>query len=1453
VSAPSVGPYELLGELGRGGAGRVYRARHVPTGAIRAVKVLESVPDLETLDRFRREAQSLARLSGAGVVPVHETGVSGNRLFLAMDLMSGGSLRAVLAARGRLPWVEAASIVAKLARTLDRCHELGLIHRDVKPDNVLLDDSGEPRLADFGCVRDLAAASLTVSGTTIGTTLYMAPEQLEGRAVGPPADIFALGAVLYELVTGAHPHTGRTAHEVAINIARGNRTPASHAAGSPPALDRVIARALAPVPASRYASGGDLATALEALLTSERPEAAPRARRRSLLAAALVGGAALAGGSFFFFQGRSGTDAYRVVSVARARERLLEAADLPEEEVAALASFTATVAGSERDALDRAFAAGMKKRWVAAERTGDSARALAALERAGRLDPTTAQTHAILLALSGDLEGALAAAPDADARNAIRARTALARGDASLARSVLADPGAGEPAARALASELARFLGRTSRRLETKTPWDDVDLARTAITRGRPWEAGRVETRAQKEMAGAELALALEKARLALARLDPASAAADLAIAFGLPRSGEAIFVQAEALALAADVAAADGAAATRSFPASLVTPEQILAHASRLALVWPPVVRAHERQHDRELAAAGSAPSGKPLAASVAAERSLSFSGELGLPGLVVAAALETVVCADRAGSVEAATTALAAAVLARALAPQSALAAVLEVRAALQAHDLRRAEGASSWASRLLPGDPETALAAARVALARVEVGLDARLESAIAGKPAPVEDLAPLADGAVKAAERAVSTARGASRALETAASLALGRAHAARILSRPPPVDPREALAPVRAALAPLLEGVPIAELAAASRDLTAALSRLDGQAIEAATARVDELVVLTNRTDAERTLTVLDAMSVLGEAEGAAEPGARGDAEEAFLLLDLDGAARAKRWTDRKEVRTHAQANAVVKGHLLSNDEAEMVIRLAPDMSLTLWDAARRRREDPAGDWTPITVTSTDVIIDILRDVARAPSDQNSSVRNAVYVPADLRAILDVAPRDLPEETIAAIARRASSSPGEPSLLVLRSGFARGAFGEADLDRAALACPDSWQVHVLAADAEERTRDFRLRHAIEAFRVGYAPLPAEHWETLSDDPSWRELCLALAFPGEETENKTALARAAMQAGLARAKALAAAARSSPTRGLPFARLVLSLVLALQEPPEARVAACRAVLELSPGDAVARTALDSVERSSPRDCARTNLDLEASRHPLADDGAVRRARSETTSPGRVSHRALADTHSMQLTPSRELDRVARTDPALRSELARRPWLGVARHATLRPVTLARHHEALVSAIDRPEPVVDIFLREVLRARSLGATAVANNVRGSLEGFTPDVRLAALEPVRRSLRLLALLVDLWDDVRDAGATTAAQAYTLDLLHELDVPLEARGPLVRSFAVTGDAEGVRALLRPFKRRKAELTDPERAALAAILADPALVALAARDRDLAELVGAVK
>jgi formylglycine-generating enzyme required for sulfatase activity len=273
-----VGAYELTAELGQGAMGAVYRAVHVPTGAVRAVKLLKSAAPSQ-IERFKREAGALARLGGQGVVAIHDSGVASGTLWFAMDLMPGGSLRARLDRGGPMPWRDAVSLVITLARSLGRCHELGLVHRDLKPDNVLFDEHGAARIADFGCVRDESSDKLTKTGALVGTPTYMAPEQLSGETAGARADVFALGTILHECLTG-EVRQGDTI----LAIADAKLPAASSACACPASLDRVLARALQ-LESSRRPDAAELASELEAVLDGK----ARGSTRRSVVLVALVG------------------------------------------------------------------------------------------------------------------------------------------------------------------------------------------------------------------------------------------------------------------------------------------------------------------------------------------------------------------------------------------------------------------------------------------------------------------------------------------------------------------------------------------------------------------------------------------------------------------------------------------------------------------------------------------------------------------------------------------------------------------------------------------------------------------------------------------------------------------------------------------------------------------------------------------------------------------------------------------------------------------------------------------------------------------------------------------------------------------------------------------------------------------------------------------------------------
>src|SRR5262249_36615396 len=211
------GDYELLQVIGRGGQGVVYRARQKSLNRIVALKVigLGHWATEAHLKRFRREAEAAASLDHSGIVPIYEVGERDGSCYFSMKLVEGGQLDE-LVKREPMAIRQAVELIAKVARTVDYAHERGILHRDIKPGNILLDQKGEPHLTDFGLARLIETES-TVTRTmeVLGTPSYMAPEQAVGNnaAITGATDVYGLGAVLYQLLTGHPPFAGGTTYE----------------------------------------------------------------------------------------------------------------------------------------------------------------------------------------------------------------------------------------------------------------------------------------------------------------------------------------------------------------------------------------------------------------------------------------------------------------------------------------------------------------------------------------------------------------------------------------------------------------------------------------------------------------------------------------------------------------------------------------------------------------------------------------------------------------------------------------------------------------------------------------------------------------------------------------------------------------------------------------------------------------------------------------------------------------------------------------------------------------------------------------------------------------------------------------------------------------------------------------------------------------------------------------
>ena len=285
----TLGDYELLQLLGNGGMGSVWLARSAGLGREVALKVLHPPQAPDDVPRFRAEARALARLRHPHILPVYEVGEDQGRWFMALELVRGGSLADRLQAHGPLEPRQAVRIAACMAGALHRAHELGLLHRDVKPENVLLAPGGRPLLGDFGLVKDLRAPgpSPTRSGEVMGTPAYMSPEQARGQPLDRRCDVYGLGATLYELLTGRRPFTGSPVDILAALLREPPTRPSALRPDLDPGLEELVLRCLAKPREDRPASAAQLQRELERWLAGEAPDR--RGARRVALRRARLG------------------------------------------------------------------------------------------------------------------------------------------------------------------------------------------------------------------------------------------------------------------------------------------------------------------------------------------------------------------------------------------------------------------------------------------------------------------------------------------------------------------------------------------------------------------------------------------------------------------------------------------------------------------------------------------------------------------------------------------------------------------------------------------------------------------------------------------------------------------------------------------------------------------------------------------------------------------------------------------------------------------------------------------------------------------------------------------------------------------------------------------------------------------------------------------------------------
>ena len=291
LTGQHVGRYHIVEQLGEGGMASVYKAYDTRLERYVAVKVIrvENDRDASFLKRFEREAKALAKLSHPNIVHINDYGDQDGMPYVVMDYLPGGTLKQKMGQA--LPYYEAARLLAPVARALDHAHRNGIIHRDVKPANILMTSGGEPMLSDFGIAKILEGeqtSELTGTGVGIGTPEYMAPEQGAGGKIDERADVYALGVVFYELVTGRKPFKADTPMAVVIkHMTEPLPRPSSFVSTLPEGVEHIIYKAMAKKPEDRYQTMAQFARALEQLGQAAGPEQA-----ETLVASSLTPGQA---------------------------------------------------------------------------------------------------------------------------------------------------------------------------------------------------------------------------------------------------------------------------------------------------------------------------------------------------------------------------------------------------------------------------------------------------------------------------------------------------------------------------------------------------------------------------------------------------------------------------------------------------------------------------------------------------------------------------------------------------------------------------------------------------------------------------------------------------------------------------------------------------------------------------------------------------------------------------------------------------------------------------------------------------------------------------------------------------------------------------------------------------------------------------------------------------------